>query len=231
MALPVLSSAKEPDAPAVLTIDGRLIAAVELQRFPNDYQPFRHLCLFRSASHWTLLTVARHERWVDDGSADLERCSARASLQSFTTIDDLTAAIRSRYGDLGWRELLDAAAPDDENLFQAWAPGALERDLLRATFYRPDLVGQGALGRTELDGLADEVNAHLEDAGFGVTDIEMAKRANPNGERNRIAVGSVRRYGFEADIVVRIDHVGEVYTRVEELDGQPAIRPPEDQDA
>ncbi len=231
MALSASSSTRAHDGPTTLTIDGRLVATVELQKFPTDHQPFHHLWLFRSPSGLTLLTVARHERWRDDGSVDLEKCSALATTVSFTTVADLATGIRSRYGDIGWRELLGLAAPHDHELFGAWAPSALERDLLRATFYRPDLVRRGPLGRTQLDALADELIAHLEDAGFGVTDIAMAKRANPNSEMNRIAISSVQRYGYEADIVARIDPAGEIYTRVEETDGQLAIRRLEDSDA
>lgn len=231
MALPSVLPAAEPDAPAALTINGLLIAAVEVQKFAIEHQPFRRLWLFRSKSDWTLLTLAQHERWLDDGSVDVERCSARAVVEPFASVDELAAVIRSRYGDLGWNELLDAAAAEDAEMFRIWAPIALERNLLRASFHRPDLVGEGALSDSAVDDLADELIVHLEDAGFGVTDIETARRANPRTERNRIAVGSVRRYGCEADIVVRIDAVGEVYTRVDNADGRVPIRCIEDDDA
>ena len=230
MALPSVLPAAEPDAPAALTIPGLLVAAVELQKFPSDFQPFRRLWLFRSPTGWTLLTLARHERWLDD-RVDVKRCSARAVVEPFASIDDLAAAIRSRYGDLGWNELLDAAAAEDGEMFRIWAPIAFERDLRRATFHRPDLVGEGTLSADVLDDLADELIVYIEDAGFGVTDIEMVRRANPWTERDRIARGSVRRYGCEADIVVRIDAVGEVYTRVDDADGRVPIRCIEDDDA
>lgn len=179
MARPSFPSAVEAHAPTAVTINGLLVAAVELQKFPSDYQPFRGLWLFRSPTGWTLLTLARQERWLDDGGVDIDGCSARAVVDSFANVDDLAKAIRSRYGDLGCTELLDAAAPDDTEMHRVWAPVAFERDLLRATFYRPDLVGQGTLSSAVLDLLADELIVHLEDAGFGVADIEMARRANP----------------------------------------------------
>lgn len=231
MALPSVIPAAEPGTPAALTINGLLVAAVELQKFPSDYQPCRRLWLFRSPSGWTILTLARNERWLEDGNIDIERCSARAVAEAFVSIDDLAATIRSRYGDLGWSELLDAAAANDGEMFRTWAPLAFERDLLQAMFRRPDLVGDNTLSRSVLGGLADEVIAHLEDAGFSVIDIEMARRANPWTERNRLAVGTVRRYGCEADIVVRIDADGEIYTRVDDTDGRSPIRCTEVDDA
>lgn len=224
MALPSVLPSSTPPVPSALTIDGLLVAAVELQKFPSDYQPFRRLWLFRSQSGWTLLTFVRHERWLDDGRADIERCAARAVVESFAGVDDLAGSIRSRYGDLGWTELLDAAAVEDAEMFRIWAPIALERELTRATFHRPDLISEGSFTSSALDDLADELIAHLENAGYNVTDIEMARRANPWTERNRIAIGSVRRYGCEADIVVRIDAEGEIYVRVDDRDGRAAIR-------
>ena len=231
MALPSVLPAAEPGAPAALTISGLLVAAVELQKFPSDYQPCRRLWLFRSLTSWTLLTLARNERWLEDGNVDVERCSARTVAEAFSSIDDLAAAIRFRYGDLGWSELLDAAAANDAEMFRTWAPVAFERDLLRVTFRRPDLVGDNTLSRSVLVEVADEVLVHLKDAGFSVTDIEMARRANPQTERNRIAVGTVRRYGCEANIVLRIDADGEIYTRVDDTDGRAPIRCIEFEDA
>jgi len=235
MALPTSPPAVDQGTPAdPLSIDGALVAAIELERFPSNYQPADHVWLFRSASSWSVLTMTRRERWRDDGSEDLAACSARALVQSYASIDELGSAIGHRYGGTGWRDLLDAGAQRDPDLFFAWAPGALERDLMRVTFYRPELVGPGGvLDRIGPSDLVGEAVERLEAAGLHVSALAAPNRVDRLSEGNVVAFGTVRRYGWEADIVVRIDPAGEVYTRLDQEDDEdePALRTLDDDDA
>lgn len=233
MALPCSSRATGHPGRSVLSVDGRLAAAVGLARFPSNYQPPDHVWLFRSIAGWSVFTVSRHERWHDDGSENLSACVARASVQIFDSVDALRSTIRRLYGDSGWGDLLDRAAENDDELFQLWAPGAFQRDLLRATFHRADLVAPGgALCRVRLEEVAGEVVDHLEAAGFQVRAMATPNRAHPGGEADVVAFGIVRRYGWEADIVARIDPAGEIYVRLDEEDDEDesALRPLDDDD-
>lgn len=197
-----------------LRIPGALVAAVDLHQQPSAYQPPDHVSVFRDEHSWTLVTVSRIERWDDAGYQDLQRCHARVVSVRFASIDELADRVRGRYGELGWRCVLDAGT-DDPDLFRAWVPGAIERELDAARFFRQDLVPSMArFTNDEIDDLTADIGDHLRAARFGVVAVGPPNRPARRGENHVVAQAIVRRYGREVDVIVRMDRAGEVYFRV-----------------
>lgn len=213
MATAATTSITETPRPDTLDIHGALVATAELGRSPTTYQPPDQLWLFRGEHGWTLLSVCRTERWSDYGAQELEHCHARAVTEVLTSVDGLADRIRSRYGEPGWRGVLDAgnAHPD---LFRAWVPGAIERELETARFFRDDLVASfRRFTSRELDELAADIEEHLRAAHFEVVAVKSPTRPSRAGENPVMAQAVVRRYGYEAVTIVRMDSAGEVYVR------------------
>lgn len=198
----------------VLSIRGALVATAELRAHPATYQPPDQLWLFRGEHAWTLLTICRAERWSDDGRQELQHCHARAVTASLASIDALADRIRDRYGESGWHLVLDAASADPD-LYRAWAPGAIERELEDARFFREDLVGSiGRFTSRELSELKREIEHHLRVAHFEVVEVGSPARPTRPGENLVMAHATVRKYGYEVVAIVRMDSAGEVYFRV-----------------
>lgn len=215
-----------------LDVGGALVATAELRPHPATYQPPDQLWLFRGEHAWTLLTIHRTERWSDDGRQELHRCHARAVTESFASIDGLADRIRGRYGESGWHLVL-AAGTADPDLYRAWVPGALERELEDARFFREDLVASiGRFTSGELAELSAEIEHHLRVAHFQVVAVSPPTRPTRPGENLVMANAIVRKYGFELVTIIRMDSVGEVYFRVADEPGarRPVLRDIEDDD-
>ncbi len=130
------------------------------------------------------------------------------------SIEALAERIGGRYGESGWREVLDAGNADPD-LFRAWAPGAIERELQAATFFRPDLAASSErFTSRQLGDLTADIGLHLRAAHFDVVAVTSSPRPPRAGENPVLAQAVVRRYGFEAVTIVRMDCTGEVYVRV-----------------
>lgn len=198
----------------VLHARGALVAAAELERHPSTYQPPDHVWVFRDDGVWTLLTLSRTERWDDGGVQERHRCHARIVSVTLASIGELSDRIRGSYGESGWHGVLDAGSTDPD-LFLAWAPIAIERELEAARFFREELVPCiDDLISLEVDDLRIDAEHRLRVAGFRVLGIGPQRRPTRPGENFVIAEAVVRKYGLEVDVIVRMDRAGEVYFRV-----------------
>lgn len=213
MAIP----ANPTTAPAredVLSVRGALVAAAELQRHPSSHQPPDHVWVFRDTDSWTLLTLSRTERWDADGRQDRDCCRSRVVSAKLASIGELADRIRGHYGESGWHGVLDAGSTDPD-LFLAWAPVAVERELEAARFFREQLVASmGRFTSREIDALVADIEDQLRVAHFGVVDVDRPARPTRPGENLVMAEAVVRKYGLEVDVIVRMDRAGEVYFRV-----------------
>ncbi len=214
--------------PGSLTVDGVLIVAVELRAwlgYGSDAPD--HLFVFRRVDCWTLLTLWRRERWSDDGVQRPLSGRACVSVQEVGPFAALAKAVRDRYGEAGWRAVLEAGRDEDADLFTAWVPAGIERDLDRAVCFRPDLVRQPApLDALTLAGLRVELAEHFAGAGFREVSVAAPPRAARRGENLVVARAVLHRYGHEACVIVRMDPAGEVYARLADPDDGfgPALR-------
>lgn len=202
------------------TFDGLFVCTVELLR-RLDRDPFDKILLFRNGRAWSCVTVRRTERWTNDGH---EPSGGRALLQveHFDGVGLLAVAVRARYGESGWVEVLDRGHVGDIDLFRLWAPMHLERDLERSAFHRPDLVEAVAgLSRSEADLLRAEIAHHLEMVGFTVISVPAPRRPTADDENRLVAHAVIRRFGLEVVADVRIDRLGEAYPRLVEPGGHP----------
>lgn len=209
-----------------LSVRGALVATADLQRHLSNYQPPDLVWIFRDGDAWTLLTFSRSERWDDDGTQERHRCHAQIVSVRLASIDELADRIRGRYGEAGWHGVLDAGRTDPD-LFRAWAPVAIERELEAARFFREQLVASiGRFTSREIDAVMADIELQLLVANFGVVAVDRPARPTRPGENLVMAQALVRKYGLEADVIVRMDRAGEVYFRVaeESVVGRRSIR-------
>ena len=201
---------------AVADIDGELIALIDLEHRWGYLEPPDHLALFRSTEGWTAVTIRRTD------ATDRAPASARVTVESVTSTAELATTIRNAYAEHGWRSVLDAAKADP-TIYPEWAAMQIERDLDHPIFFLPDdRTDDGATGN-----LLPVIARGIESMGFTVAAIEPPRRLPERGENRLLAQAALRRYGMEADVVVRIDCAGEVYAR---LDPDTEIRPVEVED-
>ena len=216
-----------PTAQSV-TADGVLVAEVELARRYASYEPHDHLFLLRAEEVWSAITISRTERWEDEGGAQWPASGqARVSVQPLGALESVVETIRDRYGESGWRQVLEAGHANDPDLYCRWIPIAVEADLDAAVFYRRDLAGRRAHDKPTLMRLRREVEAHLAEAGLRVVTVGPPPRRTRQGENDVVARAVVQRSGYQFGVIVRIDDAGEVYPRLVDLDDGfgPAIGP------
>lgn len=201
-----------------VSFTGVLVASLDLERRPTRYQPFDTVWLFRDGSQWSLATLTRTECWPDDGAGCATSGTALIAVDTYATTPQLEAMILARYGAWSWQQILDAGHSYDSELYRVWVPTQIERDLERATFHRPD-IEVGCLDADAREAIALEAAVRLTDAGFNVRDVVWCSGGAEPGENPWVAVATARRYDREVGVVIRIDHVGEVYARI--ADGSP----------
>lgn len=199
---------------------GLLVATVELVRWPSTYDPADMCFLFRSENGWTTLTLRRTEKWSDERDQPVAG-TARVVIEEHPTAADLAKVMQDSYGLTGWSAVLDAASATDPDLRQLWVPLQVERDLDRASFYRPDLVDRIEAGDlATLHQLRAEIELELASAGFNVRQVDAGAYRRRVGETPLVASAVIRRYGHEFDALVRMDCAGEIYTRLVDGDGR-----------
>lgn len=216
-----------------LSIDGWEVAQVELERSWSG-RDLADICwLFRTASTWTWVNMRRAVRYGE--ACEPSGGSAVVTSRVFASLDDVAAHVRGEYTSDAWVELLDAGCDHDAELHRQWVPERIRRDLNGASVHVKDLArSTDLLGGRPLpatgrempewqDYVVAQVAAHLEELGFEVDDEPQAMEAADNVFGDP-ALGSlrVRRYGWEAIGVVRVDDVGEVFIRLpdpSEVDG------------
>lgn len=200
-------------------IDGVLVAEVDLARRYTSYEPPDHLFLFRGYEAWSAITVSRTERWEDEGGAQWPASGhARVSAQQLGSLDSVIEVIRDRYGESGWRQVLEAGYSNDPDLYCRHLPIAVEADLDAAVFYRRDLGGRRSLDGPTLVRLRQEIEANLAEAGLRVVTVEAPPRRTRQGENHVVARAVVQRSGYQLGVIVRIDSAGEVYPRLVDPD-------------
>jgi hypothetical protein len=232
----VAVAAPERPRPASLAVDGVLVVAVELRQWLGGDDPPDRLFGFRRDDCWTLVTLWRRERWADDGVQRPVSGKACVSVQEVGSFAAMADTVRDRYGQCGWRDVLSAGRDADAELFAAWVPVGVARDLDRAVFFRPELAGVAArLDALTLADLRVEIAERLAGAGCRQVEVGSPPRMTRSGENRVVAREVVRRYGCEASVIVRMDAAGEVYPRLVEGDDGfgPAVRPlgEDDEDA
>jgi hypothetical protein len=225
----------ERQRPASLAVDGVLVVAVELRRWLGGDDPPDRQFVFRRDDCWTLVTLWRRERWAEDGVQRLVSGRACVSVEEDGSFAAMADTVRDRYREGGWRDVLDAGPDADEELFAAWVPVGVARDLDRAVFFRPELAGvAGRLDALTLADLRVEIAERLAGAGFRQVEVGAPPRVARAGENVVVARAVVRRYGHEVRVIVRMDAAGEVYLRLVDADDGfgPALRTlDEDDDA
>lgn len=196
-----------------LPIEGWAVAHAELDRwFYGGSEPDKVFVL-RNAESWTLVVLCTGDK-PDEPSSGLA-CHGLVSAEPFVSVDDLAGAVRERYSEAAWVQLLDAGQ-DDPDLHDRWAPTRIERDFDRASLHDPDLALRGA-GR-QIAGwhlsAVEQMGQHLMAEGFEVGRLRMAVEVDDETNANPVlGVVDVSRYGVDTPGVVRVDDAGEVYVR------------------
>jgi hypothetical protein len=211
-----------------LAIEGWEVAQVELERSWSGTERVDRCWLFRSASGWTWVTMRRHTTSGDQDQPTEGR--AVVTSEVFATVDEVAEHVRGQYHDHGWVQVLDAGRGHDDELRRQWVPERIRRDFDGASVYVKDLARSSALlgGRPQpaparempdwQDLAVARIAAHLEGLGFDVDDEPVGVFVE-EGSRDPLLGGlRVRRYGWEAVGVVRVDDVGEVFIRVPDPD-------------
>jgi hypothetical protein len=227
-----------------LSIEGWMVAEADLERGYHPYTQVARVFVFRNPGGWATLTISQDVRHdLDDGTPQSGRAAVSAGQCS--TVEDLAAVIDRDYRAGAWLALLDAGHDHDPDLYAAWVPEQMRRDLDRSSIFNRDLSltpgystpGQlAAPGRALPDWQAHALGAmaaHLDEAGWEVfhDQVQLTGAAKPGGflsEATEIAGALLaRRYGYQAAILVRVDDCGEIYARLaedEDVTG-PALRP------
>lgn len=209
-----------------LRVDGQLVAHTQLERYLSSYGPADEVYVFYDTGTWRVLALARHERYDDDGT--IARASAEVTVATCASVPELAEHISDRYGSSSWGQLLDVAdCSCDPDLRMAWATRRIEHDFDAASIYVKDLAVTTALWSGEtvpspgraLDGWEDHhvtvMAGHLTETGFEVLDEPATATAEPNAfDDPALGALRVRRYGYEATGIVRVDAAGEVFIRL-----------------
>ena len=232
-----------------LKINGWMVAEADLEHGYDPYNAFDRVSVFRNPAGWSTLTIARDVRY-DDYDRPTSG-TATITTSEYATLDELAEYIDKGYRPGSWVQLLDAGHENDPDLYGAWVPERMRRDLDRASVYNRDLAYTagyfdpdqlGAPGRALPDGQAHALGAmaaNLTEHGWDVLhpDVIEVTPAAPTG--GLLSTGTeiagallARRYGYEAAILVRVDDAGEIYARLADEDDttSPARRPLADAD-
>lgn len=228
-----------------LNIAGRLIAHTRLERSLSSYQPVDELFLFQDddAGAWTVLTLVRVVDHNEDGV--ITRAQAQVFTSTYASVAEVAKAISDRYYSSGWTTVLDNLDFNDgahPELYLRWATHRMERDLHQAPMYVKDLALATTFFATEndllpgvgraLDGWEEHhlalMATQLTDAGFEVLAENPDVEPGDNPAKDPVlGLLTVRRYGHQATLVVRVDDVGEVFARLrypdDDDDGAPAL--------
>lgn len=219
-----------------LHLEGLLVATAEVvDTYRQDGDAWHHMFLFRSEDGYRLVTLARSETYSDTGcraggivDVVVEHADDVGRLEELVTRRFLT------YSDAWW-QLLDSGRHDDDDLHARWAPERMRRDLDRASIFDRDLAlttayldGRlSAPGRSELgwrEAAVDAMTEHLEELGWQVAperrSLAQSAKAGAvfSGATEILGVLRVRRYGWEAAVLVRVDDCGEIYPRLAQPD-------------
>ena len=215
-------------------IVGRQVARFEVGRYGGQLE---EVTVFRGSEGWSILTVSRLERCDDGGNAE----SGEAWV-SATTVADMGGLREVLDRRDAWSELLEAGHEHDPELYAAWVPEQVDRELDRASIYNRDLAQATAYlggrpvpapGRA-LPGWEAEATAamatRLEQVGWQVRGDRAAAPGLRSAPGDNTVVGLLEgwRHGWAVAIVVRVDFCGEVYARRadnDEVEGGVALRP------
>ncbi|MBW3616069.1 MAG: hypothetical protein KY439_12300 [Actinobacteria bacterium] len=226
-----------------LQIDGWGVAQADLERSWGSAELPDRCWLFRSPTSWTLVTMRRRVRY-DDYSDQPTAGSATITSQAFSALDAVAAEVERTYTSGSWTELLDAGYEHDADLYRAWVPEAIRRDFDHASIHRKDLAlytglfagdpvpAPGRQLRNWESEAVEQMAGHLVELGFEVLDERPAVDDAPNDWGDPL-LGAlrVRRYGWEAAGVVRVDSTGEVFIRLDpDAVAGPLLRPVPDQE-
>lgn len=222
-------------APPHLHLEGQLVATAEVvDTYRHDLDEWHHLFLFRADEGYTLVTFARSKTYGDTGrlaGGILDVVVDHAG--DVRQLEELVTRRWPVHSDAWW-QLLDAGHPNDDDLHVCWAPERLRRDLDRARLYdSPLAVTTGSIGGEPLpapgrseDGWQQAalgaMAEHLEDLGWRVEPERAVVTRSAGGTFSEVTeiVGAlrIRRYGWEAPVLVRVDDCGEIYARLAEPD-------------
>lgn len=220
-----------------LPVEGWLVAEAELERSWSGSPPPERCWLFRSVAGWALLSVGITVHCDDSGLPTGGAGAVRA--QRFSSLVEVVAHVARTHAGDAWVQLLDAGQGNDPDLYCAWVPERIRRDLDAASLHRPDLaLFTGLLGGSpapapgrQLPGWRDDalaqMAAHLAELGFEVEVEGQVPSVAYGAEVSEDQIGSLRlrRYGLESLGIVRVDLVGEVYVRVPEPERLPQPSP------
>lgn len=216
-------------------IPGRQVARFDVRRYYGG--DLEQVTVFRAPDGWSILTVSRLERYNDDGNPE----SGEAWVSS-TTVADIDALERVFDRPDTWSELLEAGHAEDPELYAAWVPLEVDRELDQSSIYNRDLAqATGYLGGRPVPApgralagwegeAAAAMAAHLEERGWRVRGERRAAPGHGSEPGDNTVLGLVEgwRYGWAVAIVVRVDFCGEVYARRaedDEVQGGAALRP------
>lgn len=226
-----------------LPVDGWEVAQVELDRSWSGRELPDTCWLFRSPAAWTLVTLSRQVRYGDGGEPVAGHATVAATV--FAALEELADHVEHTYTGGGWVELLDDGWQHDAELHRAWVPERIRRDFDDASIHVKSLalytglVGGGPAVAPARD-LSEEgphavalMGERLAVLGFEVLEGEPTVTDDDNDFGDPV-LGAlrVRRYGWEAVGVVRVDAVGEVFVRLPDPEGVdgPVLRPLTEED-
>lgn len=210
--------------PDHLDVDGWEVAQVELERSWSGRELPDKCSLYRSPSTWTLVTANRQVRYGDNDEPKSGRTTITTS--TFATLDELAEYVEGAYTSGAWVELLDAGYQNDAELYRAWGPERIRRDFDASSIFNKDLARYTGLFEgqpvpapaRELPGWENEavaaMAAHLTGSGFQVLDERPVLHRDDREKDPVLGALRVRRYGWDAVGVVRVDEVGEIFIRV-----------------
>ncbi len=214
-----------------LRINGWMVAEADLEHGYHPYGGVDRVSVFRNTAGWSTLTVARDVRY-DDYDRPVSG-TATVTTSEFATVDELAEYIEKGYRAGAWVQLLDAGHENDPDLYAAWVPERMRRDLDQASVFNRDLAYTagyfdpnqlGAPGRALPDWQTHALGAmaaNLEEQGWDVLHPDVLEVTSAAPTDGVLSTGTeiagallARRYGYEAAIVVRVDDCGEIYARL-----------------
>ena len=154
---------KEPSLMAELRINGWMVAEADLEHGYQPYNGLDRVCVFRNPTGWSTVSIGRHVRY-DDSDRPVSG-TATVTTSEFATLQDLADHIDKGYRAGAWVDLLDAGHENDADLYAAWVPERMRRDLDKASVFNRDLAySAGYFDPNQLDDCG-EIYARLAAGG------------------------------------------------------------------
>lgn len=116
-----------------LKINGWMVAEADLEHGYHPYGGVDRVSVFRNPAGRSTLTIARDVRY-DDYDRPISGI-ATVTTSEYATLDELAENVDKGYRAGAWVQLLDAGHENDPDLYAAWVPEQMRRDLDRSSIW------------------------------------------------------------------------------------------------